>query len=235
VAVLHGLGTGSDAKTLWMLAITAGCVIVVIVAVVSRATAGWPQHAGARMTALAASVLVPVGLLAWLPSGPLAARWAQRAGTPASLLPKTTASVSAAVGSSAATSSAGSGAAGGGQTTTFTSTVSGTVHRAQVEGGLAEIHLSLSVPGQRLSTFGIRIYGHPVQGGGVQMTSSRVELGTSSNPRLYFGRVTGLEGTEVAAVVADPSGARLVLDARLQLSTSSNQAGGTLIVRPAGA
>ncbi|MBV8991834.1 MAG: ferric reductase-like transmembrane domain-containing protein, partial [Solirubrobacterales bacterium] len=86
VALLHGLGTGSDTKTGWMLVLTGVCVIAVIVAVVARATAGWPDHAGARMTALAASVLTPIGLLVWLPGGPLAAGWAKEAGTPASLL-----------------------------------------------------------------------------------------------------------------------------------------------------
>jgi hypothetical protein len=227
VALLHGLGTGSDAKTLWMLSITAGCVIVVIVAVGSRATAGWPQHRGVRMTALAALALVPVGLLAWLPGGPLAAGWAQRAGTPASLLPKMATPVSVAT--------SGPASEGRSQPGAFKASLTGTVHRAQVDDGLSEIHLSLRVPGQRLSVFGIRIYGHQLRGGGVQMTSSRVELGTSSDPHLYFGHVTGLAGTEVAAAVSDPSGSRLVLDAQLQISPSSDQAAGILTVRPAGA
>ena len=85
-ALLHGLGTGSDTKAGWMLVIVAGCVIVMVVAVVSRAIAGWPHHPGARLAALSASALVPLGLLIWLPSGPLAAGWAAKAGTPASLL-----------------------------------------------------------------------------------------------------------------------------------------------------
>jgi sulfoxide reductase heme-binding subunit YedZ len=94
VALLHGLGTGSDAKAGWMLAIVGGCVIVMIVALVARATAGWPDRLGARLAALAASALVPLGLLAWLPSGPLAAGWAKRAGTPASLLKASTSTAS---------------------------------------------------------------------------------------------------------------------------------------------
>ncbi len=85
VALLHGIGTGSDTKTGWMLVIIAACVIVVIVAIMARATAGWPEHRGPRLAALTSSALVPLGLLIWLPSGPLAAGWAQKAGTPASL------------------------------------------------------------------------------------------------------------------------------------------------------
>jgi len=44
VAVVHGLGTGSDAKASWMLVLTGACVIVVVTAVVARATDGWPDH-----------------------------------------------------------------------------------------------------------------------------------------------------------------------------------------------
>ena len=86
VALVHGLGTGSDTRTHWMLALAAGCVAVMLAAVMLRVSAGWPRHLGARLSAVAAAALVPLGLLAWLPSGPLAAGWAQRAGTPASVL-----------------------------------------------------------------------------------------------------------------------------------------------------
>nr|MDQ2897003.1 ferric reductase-like transmembrane domain-containing protein [Actinomycetota bacterium] len=76
VALLHGLGTGSDTKTHWMLVLTAGCVLVMIVAALARASVGWPQHRGAGMAAVAGLALAVVGLLTWLPSGPLAAGWA---------------------------------------------------------------------------------------------------------------------------------------------------------------
>jgi len=225
LALVHGLGTGSDAKTPWMLAITGGCVIVVIVAVIARATSGWPAHAGARTVALAASAIVPIGLLAWLPSGPLAAGWAKRAGTPASLLPRSATLVS----NSGVPSSTGSSAAG----TSFSEPVAGTVHRATVDDGLAEVHLSLTVSGQRLSTFGVRIYGHPLASGGVELTSSRVELGTGSDPSLYRGHVTALSGTDIAAVVTNAAGARLALSARVALDTDGQTAAGTLTVGPA--
>ena len=87
VALVHGLGTGSDTRTHWMLVLSAGCVAVMLAAVLWRVSAGWPQHLGARLSAAGAAALVPLGLLAWLPSGPLAAGWAKQAGTPVSLLP----------------------------------------------------------------------------------------------------------------------------------------------------
>ncbi|MGI8713929.1 MAG: ferric reductase-like transmembrane domain-containing protein [Solirubrobacteraceae bacterium] len=218
VALVHGLGTGSDTKTHWMLLLVASCMAVMIAAVLARASAGWPGHRGVRVGAFAASAVLPLGLLAWLPSGPLARGWSQRAGTPSTLLPK------------AITTAAASR-----PHTSFSAVVTGTVHRARVDGGLSEIHLSLSVAGQRFSTLGARIYGHRVEDGELQLTSSRVELGTSSDPRLYFGRVTRLAGTELVAVVANPSGSPLVLDARMRLNPESDQARGTVTVRPAGA
>lgn len=219
VALMHGLGTGSDTKTAWMLAITGGCVIVVIVAVVARATDGWPDHAGARATAIAASALVPLGLLVWLPSGPLAATWARRAGTPSSLL---------------TAASTGSALAGGSSQTSFTAPVSGTVHQGQVDGGLEEVHLSLKVARHQLSGLGIRIIGHPVDGGGVAMSTSRVQLGTASDPGRYRGRVTSLEATNIGASVSDSSGGRLTLAIALQIDSGNNTATGTLAVAPGG-
>ena len=86
VALVHGLGTGSDTKTHWMLLLTAACVAVVLGAVAIRISAGWPEHLVTRVSAAGAAALLPLGLLAWLPGGPLAAGWATQAGTPASLL-----------------------------------------------------------------------------------------------------------------------------------------------------
>ena len=46
VAVLHTVGTGSDVKQLWLLALTAACVVAVIVAVWARVGFGWPARRG---------------------------------------------------------------------------------------------------------------------------------------------------------------------------------------------
>jgi methionine sulfoxide reductase heme-binding subunit len=49
VGVVHGIGTGTDATSAWMLAITAGCVAAVGVAIVLRLTSGSKDPlAGAR-------------------------------------------------------------------------------------------------------------------------------------------------------------------------------------------
>ena len=47
---------------------------------------GLAEAPGARLSAVAAAALVPLGLVAWLPSGPRATGWASAGGTPASLV-----------------------------------------------------------------------------------------------------------------------------------------------------
>ncbi|HEY5286515.1 MAG TPA: ferric reductase-like transmembrane domain-containing protein [Solirubrobacteraceae bacterium] len=86
IALLHGLGTGSDVKSTWMLAISLGCLVVVIGAVLVRVAAGWPDQLARRSAALGAAAIFTLGLLLWLPGGPLGKEWARRSGTPAALL-----------------------------------------------------------------------------------------------------------------------------------------------------
>jgi sulfoxide reductase heme-binding subunit YedZ len=86
VAVIHGLGTGSDTKLPWALLLVAVCVIGVIAALIWRLA-----HAGPRFTALRvlgiASSFVATGLLViWMAAGPLEHGWAKASGTPADLL-----------------------------------------------------------------------------------------------------------------------------------------------------
>lgn len=225
VALLHGLGAGSDVKTTWMLTLTGACVVGVIVAVVARATAGWPAHRGARLTAVSLSAIVPLGLLVWLPSGPLAAGWAKRAGTPSSLL-------ASAPLQSPSPASVQSGVAS--QATSFTAAVSGTATQGELANGLAEVNIPLAVAGQQLSALDIRIAGQPLGGGGLAMTSSSVTLGTSSNPIQYRGSVTALNGTKIQASVSDASGATLTLLAQLQVNPRSGAVTGTLTASPRG-
>jgi methionine sulfoxide reductase heme-binding subunit len=44
IAVLHGIGQGSDARSTWFLAATAGATLLVLVAVIWRTTTGFVEH-----------------------------------------------------------------------------------------------------------------------------------------------------------------------------------------------
>lgn len=89
VVLVHGLGTGTDTRQTWALVVEGACVLAVATAVLWRVGAGWGQHTGARVAALAATAALPFALGAWLLAGPLAPHWARRSGTPASVLAHT--------------------------------------------------------------------------------------------------------------------------------------------------
>ena len=96
------------------------------------------------------------------------------------------------------------------------------------------VDVALAIPGHALGKLDIRIEGPPVGGSGVQMTSSRVTLGSSSNPDRYDGHVTALEGTNIAATVADGVGSTLSLVAHLRIAPGPGTAAGTVTVAPRG-
>ena len=79
VALVHGLGTGTDGAARWVLAITAVCALAVVSAGVWRLAAGWPAHAGLRVAAAAAAVAVALATAGWAWAGPLGPGWARRA------------------------------------------------------------------------------------------------------------------------------------------------------------
>ena len=85
-ALLHGLGTGSDVKATWLLMVSAACLALVLVAVLVRVAAGWPENLGRRSAAMGGAGLFALFLLVWLPGGPLGSEWPRRSGTPSSLL-----------------------------------------------------------------------------------------------------------------------------------------------------
>jgi methionine sulfoxide reductase heme-binding subunit len=84
VALLHGLGTGSDVKQGWLLVLSIGCLALVLAAILARALSARGMHV--RGAALGGAGAFSLFLVLWLPGGPLGSEWARRSGTPASLL-----------------------------------------------------------------------------------------------------------------------------------------------------
>lgn len=86
LAVVHGLGTGSDAQAPWMIGVVAACLMAVWLVVSERLLNGRILTLPIRF---AAAVLVTAGLYSgaiWAFNGPFQRGWAARAGTPSSLL-----------------------------------------------------------------------------------------------------------------------------------------------------
>ena len=223
ITVLHGLGTGSDAKVWWMLALTAACVAAVLAAVGVRiARAERPEI---RMPAVALSVATPLGLAVFTLAGPLSPHWAKRAGTPANLLPKTYVSVAPVRQSSAASSSSA-------RVRAFSANLSGLVSQLAEPGG-AVVDLSMRLVGGHHGRLRIRLAGAPIPGGGLSMTGSQVDLIASGIPAVLQGQITSLSGDAFIARVTSSAGS-LDLQGQLNINAQTNSITGHLVATPVG-
>jgi hypothetical protein len=216
LAVLHGLGTGSDASQTWMLALTVLCLAVVLAAVAWRITLGWPQQSMFRVTAACTLALSPVFLLIWLIGGPLGSNWAARAGTPASLLAAVRPGVAAA--SPAAI-----------LRFPLVAQLNGTLHQSPPsEAGLVEVDLPLKMSGGAKGTLDAKLVGQPIEGGGVALTQSAVALGPPAQPQLFGGRIVSLQGSRLEASVADAEGKSVRLTLDLSIDQVNQTVSGTV-------
>lgn len=233
IALLHGLGTGSDVKSLWSLVFTGMCVLAVAVAVCSRTLRGWPERRGVRGAALALTALLPVALIAWLPGGPLRHGWARSSGTPASLLGS-----SARAGASSATASASttagapstrSGSLGG----PFEVRLSGTIKEGVgPRPGWVAVKIATSFSGTVAGRLDIEIDGRPVGEGGVSLRSSTVTLGSPPTPEVYRGKIVALNGNRLLATVRGNEAHSLSLQVVLAINAGAGTVGGTLAASP---
>ena len=87
VALVHGLGTGTDSRLGWVQLLYAVCLLCVLLALASRLVTRWSTApATRRVWAGLGAVGLVLAISAWSAQGPLKAGWAKRAGTPASAL-----------------------------------------------------------------------------------------------------------------------------------------------------
>ncbi|HXY91574.1 MAG TPA: ferric reductase-like transmembrane domain-containing protein, partial [Acidimicrobiia bacterium] len=243
VAVLHGLGTGTDTKVGVVLVITALCVVAVLAAALLRLVTALADRPAARTVGLAAWGLAPVALAIWMASGPLASGWARRAGTPASVIAKSQASQNAAsappsTGSATSpapsTAPSSAGANGGLPAAGFDATVNGSSRESGVDAqGLVTVSLVGSLDGGPAGNVDVELHGEPLSGGGVQLERGTVTLTGSSPGDSYSGNVIGLRGNEIIADVANARGVRLrvVVDVT-QLDVGSGELGARVSASP---
>ena len=78
--------------------------------------------------------------------------------------------------------------------------------------------------GQSDGVVDVLLEGQPLEGGGIEMSHSRVTLGPRSNPTSYRGRVRQLEGNRIVATVTGPGnralrvGMSVVVDSQESIS-----------------
>jgi hypothetical protein len=226
VAVLHGLGTGSDTKLWWMLLLTGTCVAAVVIATCVRVARAQETSPGVRGPALVLSVLTPVALAVFALAGPLAHGWAGRAGTPTKLLTHP-ASVRVAQHTAPAPPASTSAA----RLAPFAADLSGTVRQSQAAGG-AIVDLNMQLSGGMSGRLRVRLAGQPSSGGGLSMTGSQVDLLTRATG-VMTGQITSLQGTEFIAHVLSRAGA-LNLHASLNIDSQTNAVSGSVRASRAG-
>jgi sulfoxide reductase heme-binding subunit YedZ len=216
VAVLHGLGTGTDARSAWLQLLTAACAAGVVAAVAARLLRDWPARAGLRLGALALVAASVAGTVAFALQGPFKPGWARRAGTPPALLAAAQPPVVTRTVSAPATFALPFAAALDG---TSRQTGPAPDGRAQVDV-VALIHVA-GAP-LRLE---LRLSGRALAGSGLRMTSSSVRVGPRGQVDLYRGRVVGLRGDLVVARLTSPGAPPVALRLALRIDAAGAVAG----------
>jgi len=202
IALLHGLGTGSDVRRGWMLGLSLACVAVLVAAICARiAPTGVPR--AARVAVLGAMSAGVVALAAWLPGGPLGDGWARRAGTPAGLL------ASAAANTAPAT-------AAGSLRVPFSTAARGTLRSGVAPDGSALADIALHTASPR-ATLDVRLSGQPIEDGGIQVARSQITLGPPGDPARYVGELVSLDGSTLEARLRPAHGRALRVHAVLDL------------------
>jgi hypothetical protein len=224
VAVLHGLGTGTDTKIWWMLALTAGCVAAVLVTVLIRIARARGDTGAVRVPAVTLALATTVGIGVFTLAGPLAHGWAARAGTPGTLLATGARPVAAVTARGRSPASAGRSAA---LKLPFAARLSGTIKQTSQAGG-SLVDLSLRLTGGARGRLRVRLAGAPLGGGGLSMTGSQVDLLADGLPAVMQGQIVSLQGQQFLAQVAGPAGSRVELRANLIIDGNSNRVTGTL-------
>ena len=221
IAVLHGLGSGTDTRLPIMLSIEVVCIASVVGAVAWRIVAARGMPNVGRLATAGATTVVVIGIGVFALAGPLRPGWSKRAGTSDALLAQIAAKFAAqsAAGASSGTSASPTvpsttqpGSTSALPTVPFTANVTGTVQQSSPNSaGDVTVQLTMQVQGTNAPLV-VRLSG-PAVNGGVSMTSSNVTFGTEQ------GAVTGLNGSNVQATVSGPSGK---VDLALQLTIDQN-------------
>jgi hypothetical protein len=209
VALLHTLGTGSDARLGWLQLLSVGCTGAVVLCVLWRV---WSARAGApgvRFGAVLGAFAVPLALLVWAESGPLRRGWASRAGTPARLVATRSTRSIAAPGST----TVGAPAL---PTGTFTAPLSGRSVNQPQANGLVVVKIDATGHGAFDGRVHVALRGVPLQGGGVQMLANVVGLLPRGATAWAQGTVVGLQGQQIMTLV---QGHRFLLDLQIDAAT----------------
>jgi ferric reductase like protein len=216
VALLHGLGTGTDASAPWLQALTALCAGAVAITVAARLVRSPGPGVALRAGGLGALAATLAAGTAFAVQGPMRPGWARRAGTPVTLL-----------GSAAPARRATATAPAPARTVTvpFAASLAGRARERPIATG-AELRIlaRIAVPGAPLH-LDMRLLGRPLGSGGLEMSSSRVTLRRDGAAPSYRGTIVALQGGRLEAHLAAPGVRPIRLRMALRIDPSGAVAG----------
>ena len=217
VALLHSLGTGSDARLGWMTFVGFASFALVAGAVLLRVARSEAATAP-RVTAAAAAFLTPLAIFVWYQGGPQQRGWAARAGTPSSLLHRATATPSTMPTASARSLPAGD----------FAARIDGHLSSTAGSNGLVTVDIKGRVRGRVHGNLRLTLWGQPAEGGGIVMTASDVAFAAAGTASAYSGHVVSLDGNRVETQLKNAAGARADITFDLQLNRATNAISGSV-------
>jgi hypothetical protein len=218
VALIHGLGTGTDARSRWLQLVCAGCAAAVALALARRLVVARVTP-GRRLVAVGAATVALVAGAAWYRSGPLATGWARRAGTPSALL-----------GAPRSALTAGRPAVVGRlPPLPFDGRLVGRFAQAGPDGrGLVSVAVAAISRGATYAQLRLDLWGTPLAGGGIELRASSATFGPAGAARAYTGEVVGLSGSKVIVGLRNARGRVLELALDIRLDPRTGSVGGTL-------
>jgi DMSO/TMAO reductase YedYZ heme-binding membrane subunit len=189
-ATIHGLGTGSDTRSVWAPLVYASSVVVVGGLAARRLLV--PVARGQRRRPVLAAFGGGFILLTatWAVAGPLATHWGARAGGAAG--DHVVISAQAGRRPPAKVTRLGLGAV----RTPFHAKFNGTVDVRPVDAaGRVTIRIDGALRGDTRDHLEVYLEGVPLEDGGVAMERSRVRMGART--ALYHGEIVGLRGSQL--------------------------------------
>jgi hypothetical protein len=96
----------------------------------------------------------------------------------------------------------------------------------------AVVQFSLSLQRGPLRRLRVTLEGQALPGGGISLSRGRVVLGTDTNPTLYAGPVSALQGGQLRSALSGPGTKRLALSLRMQIDRVSNRVTGAATLSP---
>ena len=220
VALLHSLGTGSDARSTWLVVPALACTTAVVAAVIWRIAGAARGGVGLRAAGSATAIALALLAVVWYRGGPARAGWAKRAGTPARLL------ASARTGTVGAVTTVGVPSL---PKAPFSAPLDGRIAEAGPDANdLVSVAITGLTRGGVDGELHLDLWGQPLEGGGVEMTASQVRFGPTSAPSQYTGRIVALSGGRLDVALRDASGRQLTLALDLRIDQASGTVGGTV-------